>query len=157
MKQLAREILGLADDGMEACPVCRAGAEPFLTVGGRDYWACRTCGARFVDSCQRPSREDELEHYHHHENEPSDPRYRRFLSRLAEPLLARLPAPSTGLDYGCGPGPALAAMLRQAGHEVALYDPFFVPDKAALERSYDFVACSETVEHFHRPQRSSRD
>jgi hypothetical protein len=65
--------------------------------------------------------------------------------------MARLPAGSSGLDYGCGPGPALAAMLREAGHEVAFFDPFFRPDRAVLERQYDFVTCTETAEHFHRP------
>jgi 2-polyprenyl-3-methyl-5-hydroxy-6-metoxy-1,4-benzoquinol methylase len=42
-------------------------------------------------------------------------------------------------------------MLREAGHEMALYDPFFYPDPAALTRRYDFITCSETAEHFHRP------
>ncbi len=42
-------------------------------------------------------------------------------------------------------------MLCEAGHRVALYDPFFVPDPAPLERSYDFVTCTETAEHFHAP------
>ena len=35
-----------------------------------------------------------------------------------EPLLARLGPASHGLDYGCGPGPALATMLREEGHGV---------------------------------------
>lgn len=42
-------------------------------------------------------------------------------------------------------------MLREAGHEVALYDVFFAPDQAVLQRRYDFVSCTETVEHFHAP------
>jgi len=91
---------------------------------------------------------------------PRPPRwYRRFLSSLADPLLARLgrSAPnhkaSRGLDYGCGPGPALAAMLREAGHEVAVYDPIFAPDRAAVAAGtqYDFVTCTEVAEHFYRP------
>ena len=136
----------------DTCPVCRApGAEPFLSVDGRDYWRCNECAARYLDPRQRPSREAERAHYLHHENHPDDPGYRRFLSKLANPLLARLSPASRGLDYGCGPGPALAAMLREAGHDVALYDPFFRPDPAPLDQTYDFVACTETAEHFHRP------
>ncbi len=42
-------------------------------------------------------------------------------------------------------------MLREAGHEVALYDPFFAPDAAVLERRYDFITCTEAAEHFHDP------
>lgn len=135
-----------------ACPVCIAArTERFLTVDGQTYWRCLTCQARFLAPAKRPSLDEEYAHYLHHENNPNDPRYRRFLSKLADPLLERLPRASCGLDYGCGPGPALAVMLRKAGHEMALYDPFFAPDPAPLSTRYDFVTCTETVEHFHDP------
>ncbi len=135
-----------------ACPVCRGRAvRPLLSVDGRDYWRCEACQARFLDPAQRPTRAAERDHYLRHDNDPDDPDYRRFLARLADPLLARLPAGAGGLDYGCGPGPALAAMLVEAGHEMALYDPFFRPDPVALRRRYDFIVCTETAEHFHRP------
>ncbi|WP_114964516.1 class I SAM-dependent methyltransferase [Alkalilacustris brevis] len=136
----------------DACPVCGAAAiEPFLHVEGRDYWCCAECEARYLAPAQRPSRDDEFAHYLHHENAPDDPRYRRFLSKLADPLLERLAPGARGLDYGCGPGPALAAMLREAGHEVALYDPFFAPDPAPLSETYNFITCTEVAEHFHDP------
>ncbi len=125
---------------------------PLSRVDGLDYWRCDTCQARFLDPAARPAAPAERAHYLHHENRVDDPGYRRFLSKLAEPLLARLPASGLqGLDYGCGPGPALAAMLREAGHHVALYDPFFHPDPAPLEQTYDFITCTEVVEHFHHP------
>ncbi|MEX1153668.1 class I SAM-dependent methyltransferase [Parvibaculum sp.] len=136
----------------ESCPVCCVPSPvPFMEVGPLRYWKCETCEARFLDPAQHPAPDVERAHYLTHENDPADQRYRAFLSKLATPLLARLAPGSSGLDYGCGPGPALAAMLREAGHEMALYDPFFHPDEKALARSYDFIACTETIEHFHRP------
>lgn len=134
------------------CPVC-AGSEPapYLSALGRDYWFCAACQACFLEPAQRLARDAERAQYLLHQNDPGDPGYRCFLSRLADPLLARLPAASQGLDYGCGPGPALAHMLREAGHDVALYDPFFQPDTGPLEGTYDFVTCTETAEHFHHP------
>lgn len=139
-------------DDPEGCPVCLSiGPQPFLSAEGRHYWRCGICEAQFLDPHQLPSRAAEEERYLQHRNDPDDPAYRRFLSRLADPLLACLPAGSRGLDYGCGPGPALAAMLREAGHGMALYDPFFQADPEPLKRIYDFVTCTETVEHFHRP------
>jgi hypothetical protein len=122
-----------------------------MEVDGRAYWRCTSCEATFLDAAQRLTPNEERAHYALHENDPDDRDYRAFLSRLATPLLARLPAGQAGLDYGCGPGPALASMLRQAGHDVSVYDPFFAPDRAVLTREYDFVTCTETVEHFHRP------
>lgn len=134
------------------CPVCRApDPRDFAVLDTRRYWRCGTCEATFLDPRHLPCREAEHAHYLHHENDPGDSRYRAFLSRVSVPLLARLKPASRGLDYGCGPGPALAAMLEEAGHEVALYDPFFFPDRTVLEQSFDFVACTETAEHFHRP------
>lgn len=124
---------------------------PFVRADGRDYWRCEQCMATFLDPALRPDAATERGQYTLHRNDPEDSRYRGFLARLAEPLLERLPPRQYGLDYGCGPGPALAAMLSEAGHRVALYDPFFRPDAAVLERRYDFVTCTEVWEHFHRP------
>lgn len=107
--------------------------------------------ACFLDPCHFPARDVEHAHYVHHENQLDDPGYRRFLSRLAVPLLARVPLGSRGLDYGCGPGPALAAMLREAGHRMALCDPFLHPDPESLSLVYNFVTRTESAEHFHRP------
>lgn len=134
------------------CPVCRQrDPRPFLHADGFDYWRCEECEASFLDPGQLPSWRDSGAYYLRHENDPDDPRYRRFVSRLAEPLLARLAPRSRGLDYGCGPGPALAAMLREAGHRMTVYDPLFHRDPTALEQVYDFITCTEVIEHFHQP------
>ncbi|MEL7470565.1 MAG: class I SAM-dependent methyltransferase [Pseudomonadota bacterium] len=135
----------------QGCPVCHDPAGWFLTADGKHYFRCPTCAARFVDRAARPEPTAEHAHYLHHENDPGDPRYRAFLSRLADPLLEVLPARAEGLDYGCGPGPALAAMLTEAGHRMEVWDPFFAADPAALDRTYDFITCTEVAEHFHDP------
>lgn len=134
------------------CPVCEGSDVARLTrVDARDYWACARCQARFLDPAHYLSPADERAHYDHHENSTDDPGYRRFLSKLADPLLERLAPCLEGLDYGCGPGPALAAMLGEAGHRVALYDPFYAPDTSVLARQYEFITCTEVIEHFHTP------
>lgn len=139
-------------DPPTACPVCTSATiEPFLTLAGRAYWCCNRCEARFLAPQHFLARDAEHAYYRLHQNEPGDLRYRQFLSKLAQPLLARLPPACNGLDYGCGPGPALAEILREAGHRVALYDPLFAPDRAPLSDSFDFVTCTETAEHFHAP------
>lgn len=86
-----------------------------------------------------------------HENSPADQAYRRFLGRLFEPLNSRLELNSRGLDFGSGPGPTLSVMFKEAGHSVAIYDPHYSPDKRPLGVQYDFVTCTEVVEHFRNP------
>ncbi|HEX6640119.1 MAG TPA: class I SAM-dependent methyltransferase, partial [Thermoanaerobaculia bacterium] len=112
---------------------------------------CDTCGLTFVEPAQRPSTEAERARYATHRNDPDDAGYRAFLWRAAGPLLERLAPGAEGLDYGSGPGPTLSRMMREAGHPTADYDPFFAPDAAALARTYDFVTCTETAEHFFDP------
>jgi SAM-dependent methyltransferase len=135
-----------------ACPVCRAAAAvPWLSVDRQTYWRCPACEARFLDPAQRPDRTVERAFYRTHENDAGDRGYRRFMARLVDPLLDRLAPGAEGLDYGCGPASALAAMLDEAGHGIAQYDPLFRPDRSVFDRQYDFVACAETAEHFHDP------
>lgn len=117
------------------------------------YHRCQRCKATWLDPAHYLSPDKELAHYQTHQNDADDEGYRKYLSRLADPLLDRLMSNSSGLDYGCGPGPALAAMMREAGHRMAVYDPFFAPDKVPLAGTCDFITCTETAEHFHNPRR----
>lgn len=134
------------------CPVClQPQCRHFIEIDGKHYWRCASCEATFLDPSQLPDRARERDEYRLHRNETDDPAYRRFLSRLTVPLLARLPADRSGLDYGCGPGPALAAMLTEAGHRMSVYDPLFFDDASVLRRRYHFITCTEVAEHFHAP------
>ncbi len=135
-----------------SCPLCRENrCEPYLTDGRREYLQCALCSLVFVPGEHHLTPEQEKAVYDSHENHVDDPGYRRFLSRVAEPLLARLSATSRGLDFGCGPGPALAAMLEEAGHQMALYDIYYHPDRNALQAQYDFITCTEVIEHLSEP------
>jgi SAM-dependent methyltransferase len=141
-----------ATDADRDCPICRSGCiAPYAEVDGKTYLDCSVCHAVHLDRAQRPSLEQELAYYRLHHNLPDDPGYRSFLSTLVTPLLARLKGVQHGLDFGCGPGPALAEMLREAGHRITLYDPLFYPNPAALERRYAFITLSEVAEHLHHP------
>jgi 2-polyprenyl-3-methyl-5-hydroxy-6-metoxy-1,4-benzoquinol methylase len=105
----------------------------------------------FADPDSLPTREIEKSFYDLHENDPDDVGYINFLKRLTEPLRQRLTPGMSGLDYGCGPGPAVARLLADAGVSVVNYDPIYANDQGALERCYDVVTCTEVVEHFHQP------
>lgn len=141
------------------CPLClTAGSQHFahLPLLGRDvdYYRCHTCQLTFIAPQALPSSDEEKAHYALHQNDPADAGYRRFLARLAEPLMAVVPPGSEGLDFGCGPGPTLSKMFTEAGFPTHNFDPLYANDTSRLARQYDFVTCSEVVEHFHRPAES---
>ncbi|MBD1387879.1 class I SAM-dependent methyltransferase [Neiella sp. HB171785] len=134
------------------CPLCLNQAiDHYHQDKARDYFQCRRCQLVFVDRASLPPLSAEKAVYDCHQNDVDDPGYRRFLNRTAEPLLEQINAQSNGLDFGCGPGPALAAMFTEQGHSMATYDPIFAPDQTPLSRQYDFVTCTEAIEHFHYP------
>ncbi len=117
----------------------------------RKYWRCKHCSATFLDSAQLPAKADERREYSLHQNDPTDSGYRQFLNRLVLPLKEHLGNNLVGLDYGCGPGSAMPLLFSDSGHEIILYDPIFYPDRSKLGRKYDFIVCTEVVEHFHNP------
>ena len=139
------------------CPLC-LGKETraFHRDKHRDYRRCQECLLVFVPDDQHLDLQQEKAIYDLHQNQVDDQGYRQFLSRLSTPLLERLSPGSQGLDYGCGPGPLLANILKQAGHSVDLYDPFYANHPQHLENRYDFVTCTEVAEHFRQPILSSR-
>ncbi|OHB51680.1 MAG: hypothetical protein A2Y12_02030 [Planctomycetes bacterium GWF2_42_9] len=136
---------------MKGCRVCLNGWAESVKVGELDYWHCPNCAAMFLDEAHLPNRQAEYERYLLHKNDPYDLRYRNFLMKLYEPLLEKLRPGMKGLDFGCGSGPALGTMFIEKRYDVAFYDPFFYPDTSVLNRTYDFIICSEVIEHFHRP------
>lgn len=140
-------------DDRFACPLCDDEGKPlFKTEEGREYVTCSRCGLVWMTPEGRLSLDDEKAHYDTHENSPEDLRYRRFLDQLWQPLKSRLNPNASGLDYGSGPGPTLHLMAREDGFDCEPFDPFFAPDWHRLEQPYDFITCSETAEHFHRPR-----
>ncbi len=117
----------------------------------RDYRQCLRCRLVFVPEAQRLDPVQEKARYELHRNDSNDPRYRKFLSRLQEQVCQRIASPARGLDFGSGPGPALAMMFRETGYEMQIYDIYYADQAEVLTRQYSFITCSEVVEHLYHP------
>ena len=135
----------------ESCPLCAGAPRAFLSADGRDYLRCGTCALTFLPASQHADAVREKARYEEHNNIPSDPGYRGFLDRVLAPLCAQLKPGAEGLDYGCGPGPAASVMLGERGFPTQNYDLYFFPDETLLSRKYDFLVCTEVLEHLRRP------
>lgn len=135
------------------CPLCTTPvAKAAEESDGRRFFDCTACRLVFLDPTQRLRPEAERARYETHQNRPDDPGYRAFLERVAGPLVERLPPGAVGLDFGSGPGPTLSVILEERGFPMRIFDPFFALDLGALEESYDFITCTETIEHFFHPR-----
>ena len=140
----------------EPCTVCGSERTSFFhesrdKLGHREFIHCAACDAVFVPRRMHLGFPAQRERYLIHENDPFDQGYRDFLDRLLAELAPLLTPGSRGLDYGAGPGPALAMMMRERGFRMSIYDPIFHPDEGALDGPYDFVTCTETFEHLCSP------
>jgi len=137
----------------DECPLCGCFAcAEFHRSRRRTYLQCPECSLAFVPPQQHLSPVEEKRQYDLHENDPGDDRYRRFLSRLANPLLQRLAPGACGLDFGSGPGPTLSLMLAEAGFPTRNYDRWYAPDDSVWDQQYDFITASEVFEHLHAPR-----
>lgn len=139
---------------IEFCPLCLEQApffyqktDPHLAL--RQYFRCPNCQLIFLSPDQRLDRDQEKSIYAHHENNPNDAGYLKFLSQLTTPLEKFLNENDQGLDYGCGPGPALDRLLKQ---KISCYDPFFNNQISVLQNQYDFITCTEVIEHVFAPR-----
>ena len=133
------------------CPLCGTEAKAFTKDRSRSYLRCPECALIFVPPTLHLSPDEEKSRYDLHQNNPSDSGYRTFLNRLFQPLETKLSPGACGIDFGCGPGPTLSRMFEEAGYECAVYDPFYAKFPAALESQYDYLTCSETMEHMVQP------
>lgn len=120
----------------------------------RIFLRCEICDAITVPTHYHLTTSQESEEYAMHQNDPADAGYRRFLGKLIPHVQAQVEPGAEGLDFGCGPGPTLHLMLQDLGYAMAIYDPIFASDPAALARQYDFITCTEVVEHFNQPMQS---
>ncbi|MAY91247.1 MAG: methyltransferase type 12 [Rickettsiales bacterium] len=134
------------------CIVCHNySAKVFVVLKEKKYWKCNFCNAKFLDKKNFLDSKLEKQHYLKHENDLNHLGYRKFLSKLSNPLVKKISNNDVGLDFGCGHVPVLADILSISGFKLELYDPFFYPNKKNLKRKYDFITCSEVAEHFFNP------
>lgn len=131
------------------CTLCESELEKQVD---NQYFECETCGAYVMNSQQWLGAEDEKARYDTHNNDISDPGYRKFVSPIADAILRDFLSEHHGLDYGCGPGPVIAAILRENNYSIDLFDPFYYPNYRFLEKQYDFIFSCEVFEHFFNPK-----
>lgn len=135
------------------CPLCASDLiHPYHQDKFRQFFLCHHCNLVFVDPQSLPSIAREKQEYDLHQNHMADEGYCRFLQRAIDPVVSLVSPPAHGLDFGCGPTPVLATLLKQKGYKMSVFDPIYANNLEVLSsRHYDFITCTEAIEHFHAP------
>jgi SAM-dependent methyltransferase len=137
-----------------ACPLCTSEqTQHYFEDKNRTYQQCTECELIFVPSNYHLNHDEEKLVYDFHENSPQDQGYRQFLNKLLAPLTKKLPHQARGLDFGCGPGPTIKPMLEEFGFMVENYDIYYHNVPELLHKQFDFITCTEAIEHFSNPRK----
>ena len=132
------------------CPLCKSSNTHLFHK--QIFYRCGNCDLIFKDTSVWPSQEQEKQRYLKHHNSIDDKGYRSFLLELVDPLVKLLKPGMNILDYGCGPLPALSELVREKGFDCKNYDLYFYNNEKLFSQKYDFIICSEVVEHFRDPE-----
>jgi hypothetical protein len=136
---------------LENCALCHSAFQSFR-VKDRLYRQCPGCGWITLDQTHHLSTEKQKERYLLHENSEENSGYVRMFEKFIE--TAVVPFARNGgkiFDFGCGPQPVLAELLRKKGYSVDLYDLFFNSDEVYQTRKYDLITLTEVLEHLSNP------
>lgn len=134
-----------------ACPLCGSSSRHFYTQGQREFLQCSLCLSVFTHPKDYLSPEAEQAHYLCHNNDPEDVRYQNFVSPVTNAALADFRPHHKGLDFGSGTGSPILKVLKDNNYDIVEFDIFFHNYPELLKQTYDYIACSETAEHFKEP------
>ena len=117
------------------------------------YHKCATCDFISKDEASYVTPKQEKKIYDTHNNSADDPVYVAYFQDFIDTCLTKfIDAPSTALDFGSGPVPVLAQILRNMyAIEVDIFDKYYAPEKVYEGKRYDLITVTEVVEHLEDP------
>ena len=136
----------------DQCPLCQSNkTESYYFDQAQQYYHCSNCDLIFLSAEHFLTADEEKDRYELHNNNPCDPSYRKFLSKVLNPVTALVKKGAQGLDFGSGPGPTLSVMFEEQGFKVDLFDKYYANNPSVFDNQYDFITATEVVEHLHEP------
>ncbi|HQO50348.1 MAG TPA: class I SAM-dependent methyltransferase [Bacteroidales bacterium] len=136
------------------CPLCSTPSDLYYQSRKKTFLRCCNCSGVFLHPAQRLSADAEKQRYQFHQNDVDDKGYQAYLQPLTDRVMANHLNSETCLDFGSGPSSVVAKLLRDKGFSMTVYDPYFFDDRKLLLNQYDFITCTEVMEHFYSPLES---
>lgn len=136
----------------KSCILCGGPGGVIENVGPGVYYYCPHCRLVFLDEKYHLSAQEEKSRYQRHENTLHNKGYVKYLNQFIDDAgIGELDGIKNVLDFGCGPGPVLKALLNERALNVDIYDPYFYPQKVFKGKQYDLITCTEVLEHVRNP------
>ncbi len=138
---------------MHPCKICQSDTSVMTDSKKKlSYYRCVSCGFVYLDDKFIVDKESEKEQYDLHNNSFESVGYvemfEKFIAKAITPYEENI---ESALEFGCGPGPVLAELLRRKGMEVEQYDLYFYPEKVYEGKQYDLITSTEVFEHLKKP------
>lgn len=141
----------MKNDEVSYCPLCNHAGKPYHKTKKYQYYQCENCYGIFINKALRPDEITEKARYEEHNNDIEDENYQKFVSPISSAILKDYTQHHIGLDFGAGTGPVISKILTDNNYQIKQYDPFFHNYSELLKVKYDYIACCEVIEHFHKP------
>lgn len=135
------------------CPLCSGLGKLFHQNPRQLFYQCKNCSSIFADKNLHPDAKKEYAHYAKHENNVEDKGYQQFVSPITQAIIKEFTPEHKGLDFGAGPGPVISKILNDNKFSIIQYDPYFHYYPELLNKTYDYIACCEVMEHFYNPKK----
>lgn len=136
------------------CKICKNNTTSFFHPQlKKHYHHCKTCEFISLDDSFIVDVEKEKTQYDNHhnslENEGYVQMFEDFLNLFWENLTCKA---IYALDFGSGPTPVLAELIKKRGANVDIYDKFYQPHTSFATKQYDLITSTEVFEHLSNPK-----
>lgn len=138
---------------MKKCKICDK--DTIKTIDPKtkkEYQKCLSCGYIYLEEIFYVDEARQKKHYDKHDNSFESIGY----VKMFEDLIGEFVTPyksdiKTALDFGCGRGEVLPALLERENILCDKYDIFYFPQKVYEDKSYDLIVSTEVFEHLQNP------
>ncbi len=135
------------------CIICNTQTVSFEDIElKKRFYHCASCESIFLDKKFYVSLNDEKNQYNHHNNSLENDGYVKMFDDFLDFTLNNIYVKSA-LDFGSGPTPVLAELLKRRGLHVEYFDKFYQPKEIYKDKKYDLITSTEVFEHLENPKK----
>ena len=134
------------------CKICHYTTKIFEDMElQKQFHACPKCHCIALDPHYYLSHEKENSLYNNHQNSLENEGYVKMFEDFLDYFWDDLTCKEKALDFGSGPTPVLAELLKRREVLIDCYDKFYQPIRCFENQTYDFITSTEVFEHLDDP------